>query len=150
MVHACTEPGHSLAGWQVCDWSDLCHGHGIIFSASLFYPPTIDMARIRRCPTCKVLFPTIDAVNYHYQRTSHIPLPYKCESESCERVYKKSSLLLKVGFQLSVLIGLLISWAHTLWSIPNRSIPTCLFPNFPITVNLATGYLTLTHPAYLT
>ena len=59
---------------------------------------------IRRCPTCKVDFPTIDAVNDHYKQTSHAPLPYKCES--CERVYTHIALLLMVGIQLS------ISWAH--------------------------------------
>ena len=63
---------------------------------------TIDMAKIRRCPTCKVLFPTIDVVNDHYKQTSHIPLPYRCES--CEKVYEKLSPLLKVGIQLSILI----------------------------------------------
>ena len=56
---------------------------------------TIDMAKIRRCPTCKVVFPTIDAVNDHYKTTSHIPLPYKCGS--CEQVYEKLSILQMVG-----------------------------------------------------
>ena len=67
------------------------------------------MAKIRRCPTCKVVFPTIDAVNDHYKQTSHIPLPYKCES--CERVYEQLSTLQKVGIQLPFLIDLSIS--HT-------------------------------------
>ena len=45
---------------------------------------TIDMAKIHRCPTCKVV-----SVNDHYKQTSHIPLPYNCELESCERTYKE-------------------------------------------------------------
>lgn len=62
---------------------------------------------VHRCPTCKVVFPTIDAVNDHYKETSHTPLPYKCES--CERLFKNSFTLQKVGIELSVLIELLIS-----------------------------------------
>ena len=66
------------------------------------------MAKIRRCPTCQVVFRTIDALNDHYKRTSHIP--YKCEL--CERGFKRLPSLLLVGIQLSVLIDLSISWEH--------------------------------------
>ena len=74
-------------------------------SRALSTSQTIEMARARQCPTCKVTFPTIDAVNDHYKKTAHIPLPYMCEF--CDRVYQQSSPLQKVGFELSVLIDLL-------------------------------------------
>ena len=120
---------------------------------TLSFPPwqssksnsAIDMAKLRRCPTCKVVFPTIDALNDHYRKTSHKPLPFKCES--CERAFKNSYGLQDVGIQLSVLIDLSISWAHILWSISNRNIHMrhrqVLFTN----VNLAIGYLRF-YPAY--
>ena len=85
-----------------------------IFPPSLFHHnrQTKNMANIRHCPTCKVVFRSIDAVNDHYKKTSHTPLPYKCES--CEKVYKQSSSLQKVGIQLfGLVIDLSISWAHT-------------------------------------
>ena len=62
------------------------------------YRQAIDMAKkatTRGCPTCKVVFPTIYALNDHYKETSHIP---QCVPRVCKQV----------GIQLSVLIDLSI------------------------------------------
>jgi len=47
------------------------------------------MGSIRRCPTCNVIFPTIDGLNDHYKLTSHMPLAYSCES--CQRAFQTLS-----------------------------------------------------------
>ena len=57
------------------------------------------MSSIRRCPTCNVIFPTIDVLNDHYRLTSHIPLAYSCEP--CQRAFQTLSGLQNVS--LSVL-----------------------------------------------
>lgn len=105
---------------------------------------TIDMgkkATIRRCPTCKAVFPTIDALSDHYKKTSHIP---PCEP----RVFKQ------VGIQLSVLIHLSISWAQrisnrkVLYQRLQRLVHHIL--HFFTNVNPATWYFFLRYPAYYT
>ena len=104
----------------------------------------IDMAKkatIHRCPTCKVIFPTINALNDHYKETSHIP---QCEPQ----VYKQ------VGIQSPVLIDISISWAQR---ISNRNILYRRLQSqrlihhirhFFTNVNLATRYFSLRYPAY--
>ena len=53
------------------------------------------MGSIRRCPTCNVLFPTIDDLNAHYKLTSHMPLAYSCEP--CQRAFLTLSGLQNVS-----------------------------------------------------
>ena len=65
------------------------------------------MSSIRRCPTCNVLFPTIDALNDHYKLTSHTSLAYSCES--CQRAFQslpglQSVCLSALSFGITMLI----------------------------------------------
>lgn len=97
---------------------------------------TIDMvqakkAKIRRCPTCKVVFPTIDALNDHYKATFHTPRyhwhpradtspPFLYKCEPCNQVFLfKISSLLRVRIQLLVLKKLLLNSADTYGGYPH-------------------------------